>query len=63
MLLTNNPTKVFSSVEKANAVAKSLYNCDPDWDYIVREDMKGTGKAIIEVYDEEKVFISNWKTM
>lgn len=53
------PKQLFKSSE-ADRIASSLNETDPDWNYVVKHDPKGTGFSFIEVYDDEKVFVGYW---
>jgi len=50
--LLNRPHKLFDP-RRAEREAEKLRRGDPDWEYRVVHDPKGTGKSFIEVYDEE----------
>ncbi len=58
LLLCDLPARVFNTVEIAQNFADSIN--DDEWDYKVIPDPKGSGRAIIKVYDEDGEFISNW---
>ena len=49
--------KLFTPLE-AIRIAKELKENDPEWDYIVNHDPKGTGFSFIEVFDEDGEFVS-----
>lgn len=44
--------------EEAERVAKEMKASDPDWDYVVCHDPKGTGQSFIKIYDEDGEFVS-----
>jgi hypothetical protein len=46
--------------DKVDAVAADLKSNDPDWDYIVRHDPKGTGDSLIDIYDEDGEFVATY---
>ena len=52
-LIGNDPAIVFPTVEAAERVAKGLQAGDADWEYRVIPDPKGSGRAIVKVYDKE----------
>lgn len=41
---------------KAEELAEGL-NLDDDWTYVVRNDPKGSGKSVIDIYDEDGEFV------
>jgi hypothetical protein len=55
--LLNTTHKLFPRNE-VDAVANELKAGDPDWDYRVIHDPKGTGLSFIEVYDEDGEYVS-----
>ena len=56
-LISNGPARVFNCVASARAHIALLD--DPDWTYKVIPDPKGTGKAIVKIYDEEGYFVAD----
>lgn len=52
----NTTSKLFTPAD-AEAKAAELKAGDPDWDYRVVHDPKGTGWSFIEVYDEDGEFV------
>lgn len=52
-------TTVFATVAEAKAVADTMSADDPDWTYTIVPDPKGTGKAIVKIYDEDAYFVAN----
>ncbi len=57
MLITNQPHRIYNTI--ATAVAAEN-NADADgWNYVVVPDPKGSGRAIIKVYDEDGEFLDN----
>lgn len=48
---------IFNTSKVENAAAE-LQASDPDWTYKVKHDPKGTGGSLIEIYDEDGVFVS-----
>ena len=58
MLTIKNPARIYTSVAKANEAAKILKAGDDDnWEYRVIPDPKGSGRAIIKIYDEDDNFV------
>ncbi len=55
--IIKNIHTVFSDEAKANAVAAQIQRDDPDWSYSVVPDPKGSGRAVIEIRDEDGVLI------
>ncbi|MEE9118750.1 MAG: hypothetical protein V3U02_09205 [Calditrichia bacterium] len=52
--------KVFQA-EEAEKVAAELTTQDQEgWTYKLNHDPKGTGKAFIEIYDEDGEFVANY---
>lgn len=60
MKLIDSTTKLFAPA-KAEEVAASLKAGDPDWDYVVVHDPKGTGYSYISIFDEDGEFVGNVK--
>ncbi len=59
MLITNQPHTIYGTVAAATKVADAN-NADSDgWKYVVVADPKGSGRAIIKVYDEDGLFLDN----
>ncbi len=59
MLITNQPHTIYNTVAAATVVADAN-NADSDgWEYVVVPDPKGSGRAIIKVYDEDGKFLDN----
>ena len=58
--IISQPYRIFNSVEEANIEADKL-NADPedDWEYRVVPDPKGSGRALIKIYDEDGEFVEN----
>lgn len=48
--IDNKPATVFSCVDEAIAFADQM-GADDDWEYVVVADPKGSGRAIVEIYD------------
>ena len=42
---------------KVDAIAAQMQANDNDWKYVVRHDPKGTGKSIIQIFDENSEFV------
>ena len=60
MLTIKKSARIYTSATKANEVAKILKAGDDDnWEYRVVPDPKGSGKAIIKIYDEENKFVGD----
>lgn len=59
-MLLRNRDKVYNTEAEAEAAALELRSEDPDWAYIVSVDPKGSGRALIKIYDENGAFISNF---
>jgi len=57
LTIGRDPALIFPTVEKAEKAAKALKEGDPDWDYRVMPDPKGSGRAIIHIYDEAGDFV------
>ncbi len=57
---TLDKTPTLFDPEKAEAVAKELGASDPDWDYVVCHDPKGTGYSSIDIYDEDGEFVGKF---
>jgi len=51
-MLINQTHQLFTK-EKAEETAKMMKENDPEWNYVVVHDPKGTGWSFIEIYDEE----------
>lgn len=56
--ILNAPHTVFASVAAAQKIADAA-GADDDFTYEVVADPKGSGKAIIKVYDENHAFVGN----
>ena len=54
--IIKNTPNLFSPAD-AEEKAKELRESDPDWTYTVRHDPKGTGYSLIDVYDEDNIFV------
>ncbi len=53
MLITDRPHTIYATAAKAQAVVDKL-NADADGEtYVLSVDPKGSGRAIIKVYDED----------
>jgi hypothetical protein len=52
----STPTTYFTR-DKVDAAAAELAKSDPDWEYRVVNDPKGTGYSFIEIYDEDGEFV------
>lgn len=50
--LLDTTHKLFTP-EAAEAAAEELRQGDPDWEYRVVHDPKGTGYSFIEIFDED----------
>jgi hypothetical protein len=48
---------VYPTAEHADEAVAYLQTDDNDWDYLVVLDPKGTGKAVIAVFDEEHHYL------
>ena len=46
--------------EDVDRVAAELKAGDPDWDYIVRHDPKGTGRSLIDIFDEDGELVGTY---
>ena len=58
MKLINSTPKLYTPA-KAEEKAENLNsNLDDDWSYVVKHDPKGTGYSLIEVYDEDGIFVT-----
>lgn len=44
--------------KKVDDICKIIQSEDPDWIYKVRHDPKGTGFSVIDVFDEDGIFVS-----
>lgn len=58
MLTIKQPHKLFDPAKVADVAAMLKAGDDEGWDYVVKHDPAGTGKSVIEVYDEEGEFVS-----
>ena len=56
-MLTINPAHQMYDPNKVNAICAELQKEDGDWTYKVRHDPKGTGLSVIDVFDEDGIFI------
>ena len=45
--------------KKVDEIAAELQAEDPDWTYKVKHDPKGIGYSLIQIFDEDGIFISN----
>lgn len=59
MILLNHIHAVFPTVAAAEAVAAQNAAEDDDWEYRVVPDPQGSGRAIIKIFDEDKLFVGN----
>jgi len=51
---------VFPNADAAAEVAaKNAAGDDDGWSYRVKVDPKGSGRAVIEIYDEDNFFVGN----
>jgi hypothetical protein len=50
--------RIYNCKEDAEIVIKELKKKDKDWDYKVKLDPQGSGRAVIEAYDEHGEFVS-----
>lgn len=55
---TLDTTHTLFAPAAAEKAAADLKAGDPDWDYRVKHDPKGTGLSFIEIYDEDGEFVS-----
>jgi hypothetical protein len=53
----DNAYTVYPTAEHADEAVSYLQAGDNDWDYLVVLDPKGTGKAVIAVFDEEHHYL------
>lgn len=53
------PAKIYNTAEDAEAAAAELNRNDPDWGYRVMTDPKGSGRAIIHIFEDGE-FIEVW---
>ena len=60
MKLSLNTTSQLFPPTLAEAKASELKLGDPDWDYKVSHDPKGTGYSFIEIYDENGEFVAKF---
>ena len=42
---------------KVDVVAAQMQSGDEDWSYVVKHDPKGTGRSIIQIFDEDGEFV------
>ncbi|KKM78801.1 hypothetical protein LCGC14_1356380 [marine sediment metagenome] len=56
MKMLDTTHKLFTPQDAIKA-AKELHEGDPDWEYRVNHDPKGTGYSFIEIYDEDGDFV------
>ena len=54
--IANRPHRVFNA-DQIEAVLRDLRESDPDWTYTPVYDPKGSGKAFVEIYDEDGEFV------
>ncbi len=54
----NTPSMMFDP-KKVDEIAAELQAADPDWTYKVKHDPKGIGYSLIQIFDEDGIFISN----
>ncbi len=59
MKLIDTTHKLFAPA-RAETIAAELKAGDPDWDYRVVHDPKGTGDSFIEIFDENDEFVSRF---
>lgn len=57
--MLNLPSTTFPP-DEVDDVAAALKANDPDWDYRVRHDPKGTGNSVIDIYDEDGEFVATY---
>lgn len=56
-LICNRPAIVYPTKEKAQEAADLLADGETEgWIYVVKVDPRGSGKAVIEVYDDDGEF-------
>lgn len=55
--MINHTPKLFKP-ELAETKAAELQAADEDWKYVVKHDPKGTGYSLIEIYDEDGIFVT-----
>lgn len=60
MILTLDTTSQLFAPALAESKASELKAGDPDWDYKVIHDPKGTGYSFIEIYDEDGEFVAKF---
>jgi len=61
MRTIERPAKIYASAPKAEEAANLIRSGeDEGWEYRVIPDPKGSGKAIIKVYDEDGEFVGDW---
>jgi len=60
MKLIDDTYKLFAPA-KAEEAAVSLKSGDPDWNYVVQHDPKGTGWSFINIFDEDGEFVGRVK--
>ena len=59
LLLTNAPTRIFTTRAAADKAAAELASGESDgWTYTVIPDPKGSGRCTIEIHDEDGHFVS-----
>lgn len=59
MATLNHTHTIYQNEAAASAVAASMQAGDDDWTYKVIPDPKGSGRAIIAMYDEAGEFVEN----
>lgn len=55
--LINEPHRIFNTKVDAEKVAAALKSDDPYWTYEVSVDPSGSGRALINIYDEDGLFV------
>ena len=57
LTLLNQPHQTFEPAA-AEQIARELQADDPDWVYVVRHDPAGTGRSVIDIFDEQGAFVA-----
>ena len=60
-LIIGKPPKIYSTIDEAIKAAEQLNcNTNDDWEYLVSIDPNGSGRAIIQIFDENREYVGEY---